>query len=317
MRALSTLSPSRSAMSRSLSSSPRAAPSAEAAPALRPWGRWRDSFHTRPLPHGPVAANPALATNGAGKRDSYTWEALQSARLFVDGVSADDFTQASLGNCALLASLASIADARPDLIEQMVRDNRDGTFTVTFHQPGPDGKTLVPVEVTVDDKLPLNERGERGYTRARNPQELWLSIIEKAYAVFRGGSYDAIESQSPAVVMMHLTGGRKSVYGTQHGDDVLLRQLEDALTAGRFIVAGNFPIQDDPATPGKEGNMKGLVVPHAYSVLSVSERDGERYVTVRNPWGHHEVGRDGKDDGTFELPLSLFAEQFAYCDVVG
>lgn len=265
-----------------------------------------------PLQHGPISENPEMATNGK-RRDPYTYGTIENGSLYVDGISADDFTQASLGNCALLASLASVAHSRPDLIEDMIQDNHDGTYTVRFYSD--DGSQRH--EVVVDDQLPLTASGSRGYTQARDKSELWLSIIEKAYAVYRGGSYDAIESQSPAVVLTHLTGGKKSVYGTQHGDDRIYGQLERALGEGRFVVAGTNPITDNPATPEREKNDPAFVAPHAYSVLAVHERDGEKFVVLRNPWGRHEYGSDGKNDGTFEVPLAVFTEQFSYADVVG
>ena len=265
-----------------------------------------------PRPHGPVVANPEVALNHQGRPDPFTYGTLEGGQLYVEGIDANDFTQAGLGNCAFLASMASIAASRPELIEDMIQDNRDGTYTVRFFNP--DG---TEAHITVDDQLPLTRGGVRGYTKARDPQELWLSIVEKAYAVYRGGSYERIESQSPAVVMQHLTGGKKSVYGVKPGDDRIYGQLERALAEGRFIVAGNFVITDDPNTPKTEHNDPAFVVPHAYTVLEVLERDGERFVVLRNPWGKKEYGTDGKDDGTFELPLQVFTEQFAYADVVG
>ena len=50
---------------------------------------------------------------------------------------------------------------------------------------------------------------------------------------------------------------------------------------------------------------------HAYSVLGVEEKNGEKFVKLRNPWGQSEYGNDGKNDGFFSLPLSKFTELYA------
>src|SRR5690606_22056847 len=72
-----------------------------------------------PRPHGPIIANPEVALNHQGRPDPFTYGTVEGGQLYVDGIDANDFTQAGLGNCAFLASMASIAASRPDLIEEM------------------------------------------------------------------------------------------------------------------------------------------------------------------------------------------------------
>jgi hypothetical protein len=48
-------------------------------------------------------------------------------------------------------------------------------------------------------------------------------------------------------------------------------------------------------------------------VLGTSEHDGDKFVQLRNPWGNTEPGKDGKNDGIFELKLADFVK---YYDVV-
>lgn len=40
-------------------------------------------------------------------------------------------------------------------------------------------------------------------------------------------------------------------------------------------------------------------------------------VVCRNPWGSTEPGDDGKDDGIFELPLTMALRCFASIDIGG
>lgn len=46
---------------------------------------------------------------------------------------------------------------------------------------------------------------------------------------------------------------------------------------------------------------------HVYTVLGVEEKDGEKFVQLRNPWGNTEPGYDGNNDGIFTLTLEKFA----------
>jgi len=55
----------------------------------------------------------------------------------------------------------------------------------------------------------------------------------------------------------------------------------------------------------------GVYANHAYSVLGVEEKNGEKFVKLRNPWGQSEYGNDGKNDGFFSLPLSKFTELYS------
>ena len=52
-----------------------------------------------------------------------------------DAISPNDVTQGQLADCYLLSSLAAVAQARPDLIRNIIKQNSDGSYTVTFSIP--------------------------------------------------------------------------------------------------------------------------------------------------------------------------------------
>src|SRR5256885_11730411 len=66
----------------------------------------------------------------------FHWEAAPGD-VFVRGVSASDVGQGNLGDCFFLSSLAAVAGTRPELLKRAIRENRDGTFTVTLRQVTP------------------------------------------------------------------------------------------------------------------------------------------------------------------------------------
>ena len=52
--------------------------------------------------------------------------------------------------------------------------------------------------------------------------------------------------------------------------------------------------------------MKG----HAYAVLGVEEKDGQRVLLLRNPWGRGEPGNDGRNDGFFRVTPQQLVKWF-------
>jgi hypothetical protein len=180
----------------------------------------------------PTPSEPPVMHGDAG---TVTYGPAQG-KPFVDGVSAGDVRQGGTGDCYFLSSMASLAQNHPDLIQNNIQQNPNGTYTVTFHVPpgfdalkalGPAGGLLqeglldtantiantfgvnVPtqaVQVTVDGDLPHNQNGNLQYAGTPD-SELWPAIMEKAYAKL-WGNYGAVGSGGdPSTAMRALTGG--------------------------------------------------------------------------------------------------------------
>ncbi|MDR1604031.1 MAG: hypothetical protein LBS10_04475 [Gracilibacteraceae bacterium] len=110
--------------------------------------------------------------------------AMRSARdeaLFPHEPSIHDIRQGGLGDCYLLAALASMVNANPQLLKDCMRDNGDGTVTVRFYKQ---------VAGAVVNGVKEADYGERNYVRVTKevPQgdifargSLWVQMIEKAY----------------------------------------------------------------------------------------------------------------------------------------
>jgi hypothetical protein len=250
-------------------------------------------------------ADPELAKK---QRAEAHW-APSTGELFTNGVSSDDPVQGVLGDCYLVSGLASLAAVQPDVIKNAVKANADGTFTVTFHKDsffGLFGKSQKPITVTVDGDMPTKNGKTSIYTRGRDTKELWPMIIEKAYAQLDGGYQTVNKGGAPTTIWQALTGksGAMTMNVTE-GTTRLWDKISNALAEKRPVAASTAPTFKD-----YEGT--GLVKGHVYSVLGVEEKDGERFVKMRNPWGYKEPGADGKDDGLFTLPLETFKKQFAF-----
>ena len=98
--------------------------------------------------------------------------------LFAHEPCVGDIAQGNVGDCYVLAALASIVEKTPNVIKRMMRDNDDGTVTVRFYR----GTT--PVFITVEKTVPRNTKSENenlgGDLFAKGA--LWVQMIEKAYA---------------------------------------------------------------------------------------------------------------------------------------
>ena len=232
----------------------------------------------------------------------------EDGMLFVKGSSdvttihPSDITQGLLlGDCYLLATLAAMAKADPDLIRQMIKINADGTYTVRFFNE----ETGKEEFVTVNKKDIPHIFGYSINAQKGDGGELWPAIIEKAYAKWiyerhngvmePGGStflekigiqaqtddYKAIDG-GLLTVATQLTG--RPIWGVEPSamtEFMLINNIEK----GNLITLGTPP--EAKILPSQmylfQGNGAPLVPSHAYYVLGYDSKTG--MVEIGNPWG--------------------------------
>lgn len=130
---------------------------------------------------------------------------------FVDGgASAADCTQGNLGDCWFISALgvcatrdALLMGGRDGLVPEkgMIVDKEiallfcNGIYAPIFHKFRTRGlyvlrffKNMEWIYVLIDDRLPINKKEKKvifGHSDG-NPQEMWVSLIEKGYAKLHG-----------------------------------------------------------------------------------------------------------------------------------
>ena len=255
-----------------------------------------------PSPPSPVLPDPALD----GELSGSSYRSTDDLPLFgPNGPQLPgDIRQRGLGDCYFMASMAGLT---PDQVKDMIRDNRDGTYTVRLYDVASDG-AVTPTFVTVSGDLPSPPGADYG------ADGKWVAIVEKAYAAHLG-SYDvAAGNNNPKFFAAPtvLTGRTTVAYALPISDpDIVYQQLAESTAEGRPAFAGFYGPDHD-----------GLFGNHAYTVEGVrTDEHGNRYVTLRNPWGYGELGGDGTpkegDDGIFEMPLEDFMKTYQAVAVAG
>eukprot|EP00743_Colponemidia_sp_Colp-15_P002164 GILK01002349.1.p1 GENE.GILK01002349.1~~GILK01002349.1.p1 ORF type:complete len:1020 (-),score=203.00 GILK01002349.1:103-3162(-) len=254
-------------------------------------------------------------------------------QLFIEGSTAGDVMQGSLGDCFLLGALSAVA-TRKELIEQLfvstVNISTVGVLTCRFFKNGS------WKEIVIDTRIPYSHTSERlsaVYGHCSNMNEMWVPLIEKAYAKLHG-SYEAINGGSELEALVDLTGGASEKWNMREESTIEL------VTSGRFwwmmkryvdlgyMLGCAFTVEDGPA---EEEEPDGILTNHAYGVLDVREVNGLCLVLIRNPWGYkewkgafsdgdeqwdkhpglkRELGYEFKDDGTWWMTFEDWCGAF-------
>jgi len=213
--------------------------------------------------------------------------------VFADGPSYDDVVQGALGDCYLLASLASLAESDPVLVEQMIAPLGDGTFAVRFYDDN------TPIYLRVDADLPVRWTGSLVYAKLGPDGEVWMPLIEKAYACFRRGqnSYASLDGGWMSYVLQQATGRGTLYRSASYLGQGLYSFLANQLASGHAVTMGSDFAASAPIVPG-----------HAYMVVAVWTDETGQYVQVYNPWG---VDGAEHDENPYDGLLTLTTSEFA------
>ncbi|GJW19755.1 calpain-type cysteine protease DEK1 [Tanacetum coccineum] len=201
--------------------------------------------------------------------------------LFSDDAGPSDVCQGRLGDCWFLSAVAVLTEvSRISEVIITPEYNEEGIYTVRFCIQG----EWVPV--VIDDWVPCESPGKPAFATSKKGNELWVSLLEKAYAKLHG-SYEALEGGLVQDALVDLTGGA--------GEEIDMRsaQAQIDLASGRlwsqllrFKQEGFLLGAGSPSGSDVHISSSGIVQGHAYSLLQVREVDGHKLVQIRNPWAN-------------------------------
>ncbi|KAF8986730.1 calpain 7, partial [Haplosporangium bisporale] len=233
-------------------------------------------------------------------------------------ISSTSIVQDIVTDCSFVASLCVSASYERRWKKQLIRaciypKNK-------FGEPcyNPHGKYLVKLtfngiarRVVVDDYLPVSNTGTLMCTFSTNKNELWPSIIEKAYMKLMGG-YDFPGSNS-GIDLYALTGWIPEHIFIKDANFNAEKQWKRMMNGQRngiaLVTIATGHMLDE------EADRLGLVPTHAYAVLDLKEVQGLRLLQVKNPWSHKRwkgpFSHLDADHWTSELKAELNFDQFA------
>jgi hypothetical protein len=249
-----------------------------------------------------------MGQNFKGSRDLYA-----DSQNPLNSITPEAIKQGSINDCYFLSSLAAEAQAHPEIVRDSIKDNSNGTYTVTFR-----GDKDKPVTI----KAPTE--AEQGVYNHGAGYGLWASVMEKAFGEYRrhpfwlrslfnlsGGDTPTEGSNGgdqPSRVMKLLTGGDVSTSMLMFtSQSTLAANLErafasqptSAVTAG--ILGGLLPRTAD-----------GFGRQHAYTITGFSpDGKGGGMVTIRNPY----VQGDNLPGGRITVSLGKFIRNFSLVSI--
>jgi len=201
-------------------------------------------------------------------------------------------------------------------------------------------------EVVIDDNFPCTWGNRPAFNHSKK-NELWVMILEKAWAKVHGG-YLNINSGLTREALHDLTGAPAMTFFNDEGTDDERWNVIYESDRNNFIMCGGTEDLTGDGTD-KQEKKTGIVANHAYSLLGATElvetspgnwkklnygshtnNKVQRLVKLRNPWGKgewkgawadddslwtaslkQELGHTITDDGVFWMPFEEFNKLFS------
>ena len=252
----------------------------------------------------------------------------QHYSIFVNDISIDDVLQGYLGNCYLMSSLAAMTNI-PQLICQLFRSfqvNKFGCYEIGLNI---EGEWQI---ILLDDYFPCSKKTRTPIFAKPNGPELWVMLLEKAWAKINGG-YINITGGYASEVLSVFTSFPIETFDLLIKDiDIIWKDLKKAFEDGHIITCcSKFD---------NEIEKYGLVSGHTFTVTNLVEgyvnKKYTRLIRLRNPWGYKEwigdwsdhsklwteeakkelnINLHIEDDGEFFMSFEDFFKYFLVVDV--
>ncbi len=223
-----------------------------------------------------------------------------------------------LVNDSYFLATVMAAQAKGPRFHKRIVQNDDGTFGVKFFNCSGSGQGIAAETVQVNGSLPVYTGNKLVGAHNKDAMEMWPSIVEKAYATWKGG-YDKIEDGSPSLANALCENSGVAVESVSD-----LSVLPDQGVA-LFDKMRAYDLNKQPmvATTGAEVGATGLQPNTTYAVSQAILRDKgtTRIIELRatkGPAGEpasNGSALDGDPDGEFRINYEYFLRYFQKVDM--
>jgi hypothetical protein len=248
--------------------------------------------------------------------------------VFTNDISLHDVEQGNLGNCYFLSTIAALAEMKQTIIQlfRTLKVTPNGCYEVILRI---NGEWNI---VILDDYFPCDRKTKLPIFARPNGPELWVMLLEKAWAKINGG-YMNINGGECVEVLSTLTPFPCDRYFASEFAEIndLWKLLKRASEYRYIMTCGT--------KGGKTLISHGLVPNHGFTIISAKEGlvNGEiiKLLHIRNPYGFKEwegawsdksdlwtkearqvfSNVDDKDDGLFYISLEDFKKYFYTLDI--
>jgi Ca2+-binding EF-hand superfamily protein len=223
--------------------------------------------------------------------------------------------QGQTGSCFAVSTIQEVMSRNPEAINKMIKDNGDGTSTVTF--PGDRENPLTVSNPTTAERA-LYSSGEK------------TAILEKAFALKQvneladKSEYEGKDGKpkTPLQESLQRGGDARDFLGLLTGVEKPEATIPEAASDEelRAFLAKSNDSTKVMVTGSKESTDSGIISEHAYAITGFNEKTGE--VELRNPYNASVDANqsepvnvrgealDGKVDGRFKISLDDFKKNF-------
>ena len=216
--------------------------------------------------------------------------AVRGAGEDVTGLAADDIVQGAVGDCFFLSPLMAFTRISPSRVRRRIngpvgRTRAGNNVYEVYFWHGDAWRTY-----RVDDRFVTYQNGRPVYAQygdisAVGP-EIWVMVMEKAWAALRGGSFDQTHfGMIDDAYRALMNSGTDWYFPATMTDERLLQVIQDAVIAGKLICPGTMRTEDmSQAARDRERALGKVITPsHAYNISGC--HTGTRTIDIANPHG--------------------------------
>lgn len=272
-------------------------------------------------PHsGAPLSNPALSPLQVEQGASCGRSALPVFRRDVR-VRGGDIRQGAVTDCSFVAALEVAAEYDARWHTQLAHgalhprhggdpcQSADGVYAVSLFV---DGARRC---ITINDELPIDAKGNLVCASTCEAPQLWPALLEKAFLVAHGSSY-AFHGSDAAADLYMLTGWipeHIALHAPGFQREKTWQRLLGAWQQGTCLLSlGTGAVVDTTVSD----QLRTFIPLHCYAILSLDERNGERTVTLVNPWKTQGASAPFAVDDTPAILACAWEEVCALFDTI-